>query len=285
MQILQFGDGYKIMIWVTNIIAIFTIFYILYLFYYHFPSNNDGKTLVTKKNITTYIINMDKNKDRMNQVIENYKKSDIREIPYKRFPAVIGKNVDIHEWLTKDAIVELKQVENKKYRNYHYQLTRGAIGCFLSHYSLAKQLLSDHRNDYYFNLEDDIIIEPNGFKRLQEALINVPPDWDFILFGYNRLLYSEIVNDNFYKVSGFWGTHGMLMNKKGAKALVDEVDQHKIDGQIDAYMSRMSQQGKIVLYSYRNPIFTTYNNLLSDIQMPIKPKKNIDPFDYHGYKV
>ena len=112
-----------------------------------------------------------------------------------------------------------------------------------------------------------------------------PPDWDFILFGYNRLLYSEIVGDNFARVTGFWGTHGMLMNKKGAKALVDEVDQNKIDGQIDAYMSRMAQQGKLVIYAYRHPIFNTYIDLVSDIQMPIKPKKDIDPFNFRGYTV
>jgi len=278
-------DIYEKIKWITYIIALLTVFYVVYLLYYHFPSNMDGKTLITKKNITSYIINMDKNKDRMKQVIKNYEKSDIKEIPYKRYPAVIGKNVDIHQWLTDEAIVELKQVENKKYRNYHYQLTRGAIGCFLSHYALAKQLLSDHQNDYYFNLEDDIYIENSGFKQIQEALVNVPPDWDFILFGYNRLLYSEIVNDNFARVTGFWGTHGMLMNKKGAKALVDEVDQNKIDGQIDAYMSRMAQQGKLVIYAYRHPIFNTYIDLVSDIQMPIKPKKDIDPFNFRGYTV
>lgn len=281
-MLLDIYENFKLIIY---IFTLFTVFYVLYLLYYRFPSNMDGKTLITKKNITSYIINMDKNKDRFKKVIENYKKSDINEIPYKRYSAVIGKNVDIHKWLTDEAIVELKQVENKKYRNYHYQLTRGAIGCFLSHYSLAKQLLSDHQNDYYFNLEDDIYIEKSGFKRLQEALVNAPPDWDFILFGYNRLLYSEIINNNFACVTGFWGTHGMLMNKKGARKLVDEVDQNKMDGQIDAYMSRMAQQGKLVIYAYRYPIFKTYNDLISDIQIPIKPKKDIDPFNFRGYKV
>ena len=278
----------RIFSWLHHIIyliAVISIFYILYILYNHFPSDVDGKTFITKKNITSYIINMDKNKERLQKVIENYKKSDISEIPYKKFPAVIGKNVDINEWLTDEAIVELKQVENKKYRNYHYQLTRGAIGCFLSHYSLAKQLISDKRNDYYFNLEDDIYISDQGFKKLQEAMVNAPEDWDFILFGYNRLLYSDIVEKKFYRVNGFWGTHGMLMNKKGAKAFVDYVDENKIDGQIDAYMSRMSQQKKLALYAYHKPIFFTYNNLVSDIQAPIKPKNDLDPFNYRGYKV
>jgi GR25 family glycosyltransferase involved in LPS biosynthesis len=317
---------------IAFIIVILTIFYIFYIYRRPVASTSrDNKPTDSNKKITAYIINMDKNKDRLDNVIKNYEKSDIRNIPYKRFPAVIGKNVDIHDWLTNEAIVELKQVENKKYRNSHYQLTRGGIGCFLSHYALAKQLLSDTQNDYYLNLEDDIYIKDDAFKKLQNALKEVNPDWDFILFGYNRLLHSKdplggmwedevrthhdfwrrnevpetksqkigptkhslvdtddnisVDNENFYRVTGFWGTHGMLMNKKGAKVFVDEVDQNKIDGQIDAYMSRMAQQGKLVVYAYRYPIFHTYNDLISDIQAPIKPKKDTDPFDFRGYKV
>jgi GR25 family glycosyltransferase involved in LPS biosynthesis len=176
-------------------------------------------------------------------------------------------------------------VENKKYRNFHYQLTRGGIGCFLSHYSLAKQLLEDKKNDYYFNLEDDIYVAEEGFKKMGEATLNVNSDWDFILFGYNRLLYSEIINNDFARVTGFWGTHGMLMNKKGAKAFVDEVELSKIDGQIDAYMSRMAQQKKLNIYAYRYPVVYPYNNLVSDIQMPLKPRNDTNPFNFKGYVV
>lgn len=251
----------------------------------NFPTNIDNKTLLTKKNTTTYIINMDKNKDRWKKVKESYEKSDIREIPYERFPAVIGKNINIQDWLTDDAIRELKQVENKKYRNYHYQLTRGAIGCFLSHYALTKRLLGDKKSDYYFNLEDDIRIFEKGFRQVQEAMVNIPDDWDIVLFGFNRLLYSDIIHDNFAKVTGFWGTHGMLWNKKGAKAFIEEVDQSRIDGQIDAYLSRMAQQGKIVIYAYRYPIFYTDPNELTDIQMPLKVRSDTDPFNFRGYIV
>ena len=124
-----------------------------------------------------------------------------------------------------------------------------------------------------------------SFKKLQEALINAPENWDLILLGYNRLLYSKIINNDFARVTGFWGTHGLLFNKKGAKKFVEEVDQIKIDGQIDAYLARMAQQGKLSVYAYRHPIFFTYNNVLSDIQIPLKPRKGIDPFEYRGYKV
>ena len=47
----------------------------------------------------------------------------------------------------------------------------------------------------------------------------------------------------------------------------------------------MAQQGKIAIYGFLSPVFYTYNDVLSDIQVPIKPKKDIDPFNFRGYNV
>lgn len=261
---------------------LFFIFYLLYVLFKRFPEN-DGKTIITGKNTSSYIINMDKNKNRLNTITESYMNSDIKEIPFHRFPAIVGKNVNISEWLTQEAIQELKQVENKKYRNYHYQLTRGAIGCFLSHYTLAKQLLTDKRNDYYLNIEDDVTILSNGFQKIQEAVLNVPQDWDFVLFGFNRIVEKERVG-NFIIPDGFWGTHAMLMNKSGAKKIIDEVDTQKIDGQIDAYMSRMVQQKKLNVYVYEQQLIIPIGNT-SDIQVELRIKNNNNPFNFRGYIV
>jgi GR25 family glycosyltransferase involved in LPS biosynthesis len=267
---------------ITYLFILLFVFYLLYILFQKFPDNN-GKTLITGKNTSTYVINMDKNKNRLERITTAYMNSDIKEIPFHRFPAVVGKNVNIDEWLTPTAIQELKDVENKQHRNFHYQLTRGAIGCFLSHYTLAKQLMTDKRNDYYLNLEDDVTIQKDGFQKIQEAILNVPENWDFILFGYNRLVKKEQVG-NFILPSGFWGTHAMLMNKSGAKKLVDEVDTQKMDGQIDAYMSRMVQQGKLVIYVYQQQLIVPVGNT-SDIQVQLRIKNNTDPFNFHGYVV
>ena len=223
-------------------LVIIAVFYVLFMLYYRFPENDD-KTVISSKNTTTYVINLDKNPERLQQITKSYEASDIREIQLKRFPAVLGKNVDIQEWLTPEAVKELNRVEKKGYRTHHYQLTRGAVGCFLSHYTLAKQLLSDKRNDYYVILEDDSVIDPNGFKTIQEAMVNTPENWDIVLFGFVRII-NPVSYGNFIQPSGFWGLHGYVINKKGAKNLIDEVENIRIDGQLDAYISRMIQQKK-----------------------------------------
>jgi len=264
------------------LILIIAFFYLLFILFYHFPDNFD-KTVVTSKNTTSYVINLDKNPERLEQIRQSYQSSDIREIPFKRFPAILGKNVDIDAWLTPEAIEELEQVEKKQYRNYHYQLTRGAIGCFLSHYTLAKQLLSDKRNNYYMIMEDDSVVHPQGFKEIQEAMVNCPPDWDIILFGFIRIIHPEPVG-NFIKPGGFWGLHGYLINKSGAKKVVAETDKIKMDGQLDAFISRMIQQNKINVYAYKNQLFHQVGRT-SDIQSGIRLREGINPFNYRGYIV
>ena len=263
-------------------LVIIAVFYVLFMLYYRFPENDD-KTVISSKNTTTYVINLDKNPERLQQITKSYEASDIREIPLKRFPAVLGKNVDIQEWLTPEAVKELNRVEKKGYRTHHYQLTRGAVGCFLSHYTLAKQLLSDKRNDYYVILEDDSVIDPNGFKTIQEAMVNTPENWDIVLFGFVRII-NPVSYGNFIQPSGFWGLHGYVINKKGAKNLIDEVENIRIDGQLDAYISRMIQQKKMNVYAYKNPIIFQ-SSTLSTIQMGIRLRDDVNPYDYRGYIV
>ena len=264
------------------ILIIIAIFYVLFILYYHFPED-DNKTVISSKNTTTYVMNLDKNPERLQKMTQNYQASDISEIPMKRFPAILGANVDIQHWLTPEAITELERVEKKKYRTHHYQLTRGAVGCFLSHYTLAKQLLSDKRNDYYIIMEDDSVIDPNGFKTMQEAMINAPENWDIILFGFIRIVRPEMYG-NFIRPEGFWGLHGYIMNKQGAKKIVDETDTILIDGQLDAYISRMVQQKKINVYAYKDPV-VFQSSVFSTIQMGIRLRENVNPYDYKGYIV
>jgi GR25 family glycosyltransferase involved in LPS biosynthesis len=258
------------------------IFYILILLMYHFPENYE-KTVVTPKNTTAYVINLDKNTDRLETFKKSYELSDISEISLIRFPAIVGKNVNMEQWLPPETMKELEYVEKKGYRTHHYQLTRGGVGCFIIHYTLAKKLLSDKRNDYYLIMEDDIIMNNVGFKEMQEALLNAPENWDILLFGFLRIINPEYVG-NFIRPSGYWGMHGYLLNRKGAKKLVLETELIKMDGQIDAFISRMIQQNKMNVYAYKKHIFYPVGQT-SNIQTGLRIKEGVDPYNYKGYIV
>ena len=233
-----------------------------------------------------FYINLDKNVKRKNELIESYNNSDLQIIPLNRFPAILGKTVDLDKWLPPDALMQIERTEQTKRRTHHYELTTGAVGCFLSHYTLAKQLLADKEAEYYLILEDDIMVNENLLSTIKRYLSMVPADWDILQLSTLRNVKYNVVGE-FYEPSGFWGMQSYIINKKGAEKLVKEVNKHKIDGQIDAYLSRMVQQNKIKIYITKKRLFfVNENGIKSDIQCKVvQEDPNDNPFNYKGYLV
>ena len=238
------------------------------------------------KNTKVFYINLDKNVKRKNELIQSYNNSDLQIMPLNRFPAILGKTVDLDNWLTSDAIEQVRKTERTQIRSHHYQLTLGAVGCFLSHYTLAKQLLADKEADYYLIFEDDISFNENILSEIKRYLSIAPRDWDIIQLSTLRNINYNVVGE-FYQPSGFWGMQSYFLNKKGAKKLIDEVEKHKIDGQIDAYLSRMIQRNKINVYiTQKRLFFGNSNGMESDIQCKLmKNSPSDNPFNYKGYIV
>ena len=233
-----------------------------------------------------FYINLDKNVKRNHELIQSYNISDLKVMPLNRFSAILGKTVDLNKWLTPDALMQIERTEQTKRRTHHYELTTGAVGCFLSHYTLAKQLLADKEAEYYLILEDDIMVNENLLSTIKRYLSMVPADWDILQLSTLRNVKYNVVGE-FYEPSGFWGMQSYIINKKGAEKLVKEVNKHKIDGQIDAYLSRMVQQNKIKIYITKKRLFfVNENGIKSDIQCKVvQEDPNDNPFNYKGYLV
>lgn len=232
----------------------------------------------------TYVINMDKDVERYNKIASYYHNSDLSELPLERYSAVVGKNVEPSDWLTDDAINDFKQVLNNGYRTHHYQLTYGGIGCFLSHYNLAKQLLGEKKNvDAYIVFEDDTAIPRNLLSHIERNISELPEDWDYLMF-YTIRANGEPSTNKLNKLKSFWGLNGYIINKKGARKLVEETNTNKIDGQIDSYLSRMIQQKKMNVYATKKHLVKS-NAQDTNIQVILKPLKGVNPYDFKGYIV
>jgi GR25 family glycosyltransferase involved in LPS biosynthesis len=232
----------------------------------------------------TYVINMDKDVERYNKIASYYHNSDLSELPLERYSAVVGKNVEPGDWLTDDAISDFNQVLNNGYRTHHYQLTYGGIGCFLSHYNLAKQLLGEKKNiDAYIVFEDDTAIPRNLLSHIEKNISELPEDWDYLMF-YTIRANGEPVTNKLNKLKSFWGLNGYIINKKGARKLVEETSSNKIDGQIDSYLSRMIQQKKMNVYATKKHLVKS-NAQDTNIQVILKPLKGVNPYDFKGYIV
>ena len=230
-----------------------------------------------------FVINMEKDKQRFQKLTKYYNNSDLTTLPINRYEAIVGKQVPPENWLSNDALTESQLIEKKGFRTHHHSVTRGGLGCFLSHYNLAKQLIQDKSVDAYLIFEDDTAMLPTTYNKIIKSLQDSPKDWDILLFYTIRAVgHSE--NNTFNKLKSFWGMNCYILNKNGAKKFVNEVDKTKIDGQVDCYLSRMIQQQKMNIYSSKTH-FVSSNSMDTNIQTLLKPQQNVDPYDYKGYRI
>jgi GR25 family glycosyltransferase involved in LPS biosynthesis len=221
---------------------------------------NKNKQTLTKVSV----INMDRNKARLDAVKKRYDMSDMK-LPLERFSAIVGTSVNPADYITPSAIKELRETEENGYRTKHCQLTRGAIGCYLSHVELLKNIKP---GEIHLILEDDIIIVPNTMALVNETLYTAPRDWDMILLGYNSLKGTSKIN-TFVKVKSFWGMCAYLINYKGAQKFLKETGKD-FDCQIDSLMSWMASSEYLNIWALQNPIMITNGAYETDIQNHVK---------------
>ncbi|XP_010731705.3 procollagen galactosyltransferase 2 [Larimichthys crocea] len=106
-------------------------------------------------------------------------------------------------------------------------LTRGEIGCFLSHYNIWKQVVQQELQQVLV-LEDDVRFEPRFCRRLMTIMENVQSvglEWDLIYVGRKRLQVKEPeywvkgVSNLVHPHYSYW-TLGYVLSLNGAKKLL-----------------------------------------------------------------
>ena len=268
------------------IVVFFLLFLLLLVFsiiHVGVQIRHNNKVKELNKKTQCFVINLEKNADRLQRFYDSYSRSDLSVVKLSRFDAINGKQLDLQDYVTNEAYKQIMQAESSGYRQRHYELTRGAVGCFLSHASLFKRLLQDDDKEFYLIFEDDAYIPPKVIDRLAYLLDKAPDDWDIIVFGVIR----EVLIDRgmlFDKVKAWWGLFGYAINKRGAQKFLDEFSKHKIDKQIDSMMSLMVAENKLNVYSSKMHLIS-HNASGTDIQLPVKVHKDIDPFKYENIEL
>jgi glycosyl transferase family 25 len=226
----------------------------------------------TNDDFDVYVINMVSNTERLASFKHQYEKSDLAWKEYILYPAIVGKDLDIKNYITPLAYDKLMETDRTKKRKHHYDITRGAVGCYLSHLNIYKKIAeSNKKNGLIF--EDDVMIATDFYKRMLFGLNTVPNNWDIYLLGLICLKCD--INNNFVDVTKFWGTHAYLVKKDAAAKLVNYFSK-LIDKQIDADLSSLIKEKKIKVYAINPIIVVQQNEFESDIQVPVE--NNIDAF-------
>lgn len=164
--------------------------------------------------IKSYLINLDKDSERLSFVQSNFKKINIE---LERIPAVDGRTFSEQDY---QAFLKDRPRNNKSWM-------RGQMGCFLSHYT-AWQKIAQGDQRFYAVFEDDIHIS-DDLKNILADDSWIPDNVDIIRLETStnrvRLTSAPILTHANRKAYGVkstsWCTGGYIISRKTAEQLVN----------------------------------------------------------------
>lgn len=219
-------------------------------------------------NIKTYVINLDRRKDRW----EKFTKQDsvINCLKYERFSAIDGSKLQPTEQL------------QRIFDGNDYNMREGIVGCAMSHIKLYIEL-TNSKYDAFCILEDDIEFAPSFRDKFLHLYNGLPKGWDICYLGHH--MWSQYKTPDYFSktdmpISEKWnstkslkysmgGTGGYIISKKGANDLLEFINRVGMTNGIDT-MQQKSADTLSVYYSKPHLIYaeccTTYNKIDTDIQ-------------------
>lgn len=190
------------------------------------------------KNSKKFLINLDKRIDRLSITSKLLNEFGYDFTRYSAIDSLL-KWDDVKDLVDSNSMLPI--INN--YRTQHHELSKEAVGCYLSHYNLWKDLKKSNE-PYYIIFEDDTL-PTITFDDLQKKLNIVPENWDIILFGglYHR--NKKVKGTNLCHIKRFYCLHAYMISKKGAEKLQNLLP---IKQQIDSELSDLSIAGKLNIY-------------------------------------
>lgn len=236
-----------------------------------------NKITLNKDNLKCYIINLVRNPERLKRFEVQYETSDLNDIVLEHIEAVDGRKIDIDEHISEQAKLDILSAERMGTRSYHYQLTRGAVGCYLSHMETYLRI-ANSKEPYALVFEDDVrfMKRKSVLTDLNRELTHVPNDWDILLLGCVCFVCGKYTAH--YDVNRFFLLHGYVIKRSSAAKIYELLRNEKIEQQLDAHFSDLCEQGLLKIYCLKNKLAMQWN-MGTNIQIPVKQQPGINPFD------
>jgi GR25 family glycosyltransferase involved in LPS biosynthesis len=186
------------------------------------------------KQLKIYVINLDRRKDRL----ENVNKQ-LKDLEYTRISAIDGKtisNSNKYKYISQKGLNET---------DFGLKLTNGAIGLGITFYNI----LNEHKSDDDFIIfEDDITLKYFDYNKLQKYLQDI--DYDIIYLGHHKLSNKKSltkISDNLYKSNGqVNGTFGLLISGKNKQKILNEM--YPLNWQIDTALYMSPNLNRYILF-------------------------------------
>lgn len=212
-------------------------------------------------------INLLRRPDRNQHIVNSLKYLGLLDMS-ERSDAVDGKQLDensISRFLVSSE--GISDAFNSEMRVYE-PLTKGGIGCALSHRNIYRKIIDENINRCLI-LEDDVKFDINFFSKMKLIENKIPQDFDILFLGYHFSNISKDINKYYFVPSKTYGLFGYVVSKEGAKKLLDLFP---ITYQIDTEISNNMNKFKVycvdpeyhILYSDRS---STTSQFGTDIQI------------------
>jgi GR25 family glycosyltransferase involved in LPS biosynthesis len=160
-----------------------------------------------RKPMAVYWINMDRSKDRRENMLNILKDPVFDDMQKYRVKAIDGNNVTKEELKT-----NFENIDQTQSVNYYC--------CFLSHIKAMRQFL---KSSYSIALifEDDISLEykPYWKESIKDCIRNAPKDWELLQLSY-MLEPTKTIPTKMYtnaKDHLYYGAAAYIVNKKGVR--------------------------------------------------------------------
>jgi glycosyl transferase, family 25 len=154
----------------------------------------------------------------------------------------------------------------------HYlQMTRPAVGCFLSHLAIWKQFLASGA-PFIFIAEDDAVpAAAFSVQRARTVLASMPADTDILLLGGTVMdgLSEPTADVAFERVYYYNGTYAYVLTRKGCLALLPRMlplATH-IDNQIS--LALVKDRASLHVYAVEPRLFEHDFTVWSDVYVPV----------------
>ena len=223
--------------------------------------------IIINENIPIFYINLDDNITRKNSIENTIKNLNFKN--YTRIPAINTKSfqniIEFKDVICEKALNTLIDNNRKKFRNNHYELTNGSIGCYLSHLKIYKEIINKNI-PYALIFEDDCKVNntsQNFWENINKMII--PADADIFLLNCSTYDKGEYFYENIKKHNFFIRLHCYIITLEGAKKALPKL--LPITMQIDSKLSRLAFNKILNIYVYTKnigittPFITTMQNL------------------------
>ena len=232
--------------------------------------------------VNCFYINLDDNHERRNHIENNLYNYGFTNV--SRIPAVDTRTIEnlnrYRSMIDPTAYDQLLVNIQTGKRNSHRELTKGAVGCYLSHLNIYRHIV-ESQIPYALIFEDDckFVDDPSNFWKKING-IKIPDDTDMFLFdsSIHELNRSKCPTNsptnNVCQVYFFFGTYFYFITLEGARKALNHL--LPIEYQIDSKLAMMSYANRIKLYGYVGTKFAKQDNKFgTTIQFLKCPKCNI----------